>query len=285
MGIYQRAFVQFSDNLCANKYVKALNGLEFEKYKLSVTWTRNSTAQTKIFCTKQKFVKVVGFSSTNVGKNKLLQFLYANGIEPQRVCLIFKYSLSLQMFLQFDSMSESVQAMQVLNTIKFAKHRLYARYSCASEFEQSKLYSKNIKKIKDEIVRRSQAIDILNVSWDSTVDDLTKIFSKCGKICKVHICHRKDLLAGTAFIEFEKESAAEMAIMKLNGHLLNGYRLRIAMHLKQTNADKKLIKAWYTAKEEEDSKQNRQRKEEQMQRKKEKAKRKRLRRAMRSNRS
>jgi len=131
------------------------------------------------------------------------------------------------------------------------------------------------------VIRRSQCIDIENVSWDTKEKDLMNIFSKCGKIIKIHINHRKDLFAGTAFIQFDDESSSEKAIIKLNGYNLNGCNLKISMHLKQTKEDKKQLKQWYTEREEQKIQNNKERKEHKLKKKKERAKRKRLRRAFR----
>merc|ERR1712228_556190 len=269
-AIFQRAFVEFFDCLNANKFVKLLNLKNYRKHKLFVT--QSIAANNKQCITKKdKFLKIVGWPN-NISKNSALQFLYRNGINPMNICLIFKYSLIAEIFLQFETVKDSVAAFDIL--YKRSTDKLFCRYSAESEYKKAVLYSKNIKKIKDEVIRRSNCIDVANVSWDSNNNDLMKIFLQCGKIKKIHINHRKDLNPGTAFIEFEEIESSEKAIMRLNGYGLNGQRLRISMHLKQTSADKKQLKQWYTEMAQEKMQKNKKQKEEKIKRKKQRAKKK-----------
>ena len=119
------------------------------------------------------------------------------------------------------------------------------------------------------------------MSWNTNEKDLTQLFSKCGAIKRIFINHRKDLFAGTAFIEFENESSSEKAIMEYNGYNLNGQMLSISMHIKQSKEDKKKIKQFYVNKEEQEKQEAKKKRLDKAARHKAKLKRKRLRRMMR----
>mmetsp|Transcript_2775 Transcript_2775/g.5221 ORF Transcript_2775/g.5221 Transcript_2775/m.5221 type:complete len:527 (+) Transcript_2775:31-1611(+) len=284
-AIFQRAYVQLEDESLATRFVESLNGKNVEQHRVSVTWSRpprNSKATTAVQLQKKSvYLKCVGFP-VNVSESQLMKFLYQHLMEPQRTCLMFRYALIAQGFMQFESVKQSVDALQKLNAVKFGeqKHVLFARYSNEEEYDAAVAYKTDVKELQEQVVRRSKCVDVKNISWDTTEQQLRDIFSECGEIVKLHINADKHLSAGTAFVEFETEESAHKAILQRNGFALNGFELKISMHLKQTRDDKKKMRAWYVEHEERKVQETKQRKIEQLKRKKDKLKRKRIRRAM-----
>eukprot|EP01084_Bolivina_argentea_P112605 200821_1 len=148
--IYKKVYIEFNNETNANKYVKLLNKKSYEKHVLSVTWTK--MRNTKEFLKKSFYLKCVGFP-LDITKNKILQFLYQHKIEPKQINVIFKYALITQVFMQFNTIKQSVNALQITKGLIY-KHKnkqfeLYSRYATHNEYEKAVEYKHNIKQMND----------------------------------------------------------------------------------------------------------------------------------------
>jgi len=69
-----------------------------------------------------------------------------------------------------------------------------------------------------------------NLGDNGDEKELTKVFSKYGKLCSVWVAQRP---AGFAFIEYEDNEDAEDAVRALDGREICGQRVRVEMRKKQ----------------------------------------------------
>src|SRR5688572_4788104 len=74
-------------------------------------------------------------------------------------------------------------------------------------------------------------LHIANLSEDTTVEDLKKLFSTAGNITELSIATDDEtgLSKGFASIEMETDASARNAVSDLDRHMLNGRAIRVGM--------------------------------------------------------
>lgn len=83
--------------------------------------------------------------------------------------------------------------------------------------------------IWQEEITMAQKIYVGNMSYGTTEDTLSQIFSEYGEVLSVAIIKDRytDQSKGFGFVEMADEAAAEQAIQTLNGSELDGRRVRV----------------------------------------------------------
>jgi len=68
------------------------------------------------------------------------------------------------------------------------------------------------------------------LSYDTTQDDLDKLFSEVGQVTEVSVPfdHVTGRPRGFAFVEFTEEGAAAEAVQRFDGHQFRGRNLRVS---------------------------------------------------------
>lgn len=72
---------------------------------------------------------------------------------------------------------------------------------------------------------------IRSLSWDTTAEDLSNVFSAVGTVVNVEVINRKDgRSSGCAIVEFAEASDATEAIERLNGRSLDGREMAVKVY-------------------------------------------------------
>ncbi|MGY0060561.1 RNA recognition motif domain-containing protein [Streptomyces sp. LZ34] len=68
-----------------------------------------------------------------------------------------------------------------------------------------------------------------NLSFDTTEDDLHRLFEQCGEVAGVQIMHDRDTQRsqGFGFVEMSDNDAAEQAVADLNGTEVDGRSIQV----------------------------------------------------------
>ena len=81
---------------------------------------------------------------------------------------------------------------------------------------------------QQEIINQGNNLYVSGLNVKTTEEDLTRKFSKCGKVIEASLVRDRDSNPrGFGFVRMESIEQAEAAIVELNGEDLNGYPLRV----------------------------------------------------------
>merc|ERR1712012_1086228 len=98
---------------------------------------------------------------------------------------------------------------------KVKKRRLYARYALESEYKEATEYQQDINTKYSEVAASSSCLDVEGVNWDTKESELVDVFNRVGSVVRVNLYPRKDLSAGSAFVEMMTTNDAVQAVLTL----------------------------------------------------------------------
>jgi len=200
---------------------------------------------------KPKYTKLIGQSKhlyisgwkPGLQKKDIKRFLYENNIEFLTENFHHRYAFIPSIVIDTGAKKIATKIYeQHLETpyINEEKYPLYIRFAEGKEMRRKKIETH---KTYQSITKRSKSIDINNINWDVSETSIYDIFKVYGDIIKCQLNARKDLFPGTCYIEYNSEDSAENAVLNENGYILNGLKLKVNLHLRQSKEDKKMLKA------------------------------------------
>jgi polyadenylate-binding protein len=225
-------FVQFDNEESAMTAINKLNGMLINDKPVFVgPFVRkqdrdNSSMQTKF---NNVFVKNLDESTT---KDELLEVFGQYGTITSAVVMSDEEGKSRCFgFVNFENPEDAMQAVEALNGKKVGEKEWYvgkAQKKTEREMELKERFEQTVK----ESVDKNQGLNLYLKNLDDSISDekLREIFSEYGTItsCKV-MRDQNGISKGSGFVAFSTPEEAAKALNEMNGKLVSGKPLYVAV--------------------------------------------------------